>query len=127
MKHIDICQTALEILDGEDVLKEERADLRRGLSEHAQLEIGAVERAERIMKNVWIRENKALIELINKLKDDEKRHVEALTKLADKTFFRLNPEDFILIFRDTEWAEERYRRSKEFWTKEAQRKTNQQS
>lgn len=60
-----------------------------------------------------------MTEIISKLKDDEKRHVETLTKLADKTFFRLDPGDFALIFRDTLWAEERYRRSKEFWSKEA--------
>ena len=36
---------------------------------------------------------------------------------AKKTFFRLDPEDFGVILRGPEFAEERYKRSKEFWDK----------
>lgn len=117
MKHIDICQTVLEILQGEDVLKEEKTELKEGLREHLELERGSIERANEILKNIWIRENKAVTELIKKLRDDERRHTEALRKLADKTFFRWDPNDMTLIFRDTEWVDERYGRSKEFMRK----------
>jgi len=42
---------------------------------------------------------------------DEKRHNhEALKKLSEKTFFRLDPQDFTVIMRGTEFAEERYSR-----------------
>ena len=117
LKHIDICQTVLEILQGEDVLQEEKTELLEGLREHVELERGSIERMDEILKNIWIRENKAVTELIKKVRDDERRHTEALRKLTDKTFFRWDPNDMTLIFRDTEWADERYRRSREFWSK----------
>ena len=114
MKHIDICSTAIEILQGEDVLKEEKEDLREKLKEHVELEKGSIDRANNILKNVWIRENKAVKELIEKLRDDEKRHTEALRKLTDKTFFRWDGmHDFIIPLRDIEWEDERHRRSEE--------------
>lgn len=118
MKHIDICQTAIEILQGEDVLKEEKTELKEGLREHVKLEEGSIERANEILKNIWIRENKAVAELIKKLRDDERRHTETLRKLAGKRFFRWDPEDMTLLFRDEEWVDKRYGRSKEFWSKE---------
>ena len=52
-----------------------------------------------------------------KLRDDEKRHHDTLKKLSEKTFFRLDPNDFTVIMRGTVFAEERYKRSKEFWRK----------
>jgi rubrerythrin len=114
MKHIDICSTALEILQGADVLKEEKMNLKEKLAEHVELEKGSIDRANNMLKNVWIRENKALTELIEKLRDDEKRHTEALRKLADKTFFRWDGmHDMISWIHDAEWEDERYRRSKE--------------
>ena len=116
-KHIDICQTAIEILEGKDVLKDERKELLTGVKEHVELEKGSIERADEILKNVWIRENKAIQELIKKLRDDEKRHHDTLKKLSEKTFFRLDPNDFTVIMRGPEFAEDRYKRSKEFWRK----------
>jgi rubrerythrin len=116
-KHIDICQTAIEILEGEDVLRDERRELLTGVKEHVVLEEGSIERADEILNNVWIRENKAIQELIKKLRDDEKRHHDTLRKLSEKTFFRLDPNDFTVIMRGPEFAEERYVRSKEFWRK----------
>jgi rubrerythrin len=55
--------------------------------------------------------------LIKKLRDDEKRHHDTLKKLSEKTFFRLDPYDFTVIMRGSEFAEARYKRSKEFWRK----------
>jgi rubrerythrin len=120
-KHIDICQTAIEILEGKDVLKDERKELLTGVKEHVELEKGSIERADEILKNVWIRENKAIQELIKKLRDDEKRHHDTLKKLSEKTFFRLDPNDFTVIMRGPEFAEERYERSKEFWRKKEEK------
>jgi len=122
-KHIDICQTAIEILEGEDVLEDERRELLTGVREHVELEEGSIERANKILQNVWIRENKAVGELLKKLRDDEKRHHDALKKLSEKTFFRLDPQDFTVIMRGTEFAEERYRRSREFWRKREEEST----
>ena len=117
LKHIDICQTAIEILKGEDVLRDERRELLTGVKEHVELEEGSIERANEILNNVWIRENKAIQELLKKLRDDERRHHDTLKKLSEKTFFRLDPNDFTVIMRGPEFAEERYVRSKEFWRK----------
>ena len=116
-KHIDICQTVIEVLEGNDVFKENKEDLIKGLQEHIEMEQGAIERAEKLLKNVWIRENKALSELIKKLRDDEKHHHAALKKLSEKPFFRFLPGDFTVVFRGEEFAEERYRREKEYKTK----------
>ena len=49
--------------------------------------------------------------------DEKRRHHEALKKLSEKTFFRLDPQDFTVIMRGTEFAEDRYSRSREFWSK----------
>jgi len=51
------------------------------------LECGAIERANEILKNTWIRENKALTALFKKLRDDERRHHQMLKNLMEKTFF----------------------------------------
>lgn len=113
-KHVDICQVAIEVLRGEDVLSEEKEELIEGLQRHIELEKESIDRAKKILKNTWIRENKGLSELIKKLRDDEKKHHKALKKLTGKAFFRLDPNDFIGILRDMEFLEERYKRRREF-------------
>jgi rubrerythrin len=117
-KHIDICQTAIDILQEEDVLKEEKQELLKGLSEHVKMEEGSIKRAEEIMKNEWIKENAALSELIKKLRDDEKRHTETLKKLTEKTFFRLNSDDWSVLFRGIDFADKRYERAKKYLDEE---------
>jgi rubrerythrin len=120
-KHIDICQTVIEILEGEDVFKEHKEDLLKGLKEHRDLEEDSVNRANKILGSVWIRENQALKVLIEKLRDDEKRHLNSLKKLSEKPFFRIDAKDFTAVFQGGEFAEKRYRRSKrlrEKWEKE---------
>jgi len=83
-KHIDICQTAIEILEGGDVLREEKGALLAGMEEHLRLEEESIERDNKILRNIWIRENKALTELIRSMRDDEKRHHQALKRLSRK-------------------------------------------
>jgi hypothetical protein len=117
-KHIDICQTVIEVLEGEDVFSEHKEELIQGLNDHIQMEEVAIQRAEKILGNVWIRENKALTELIKKLRDDEKYHTSALKKLSEKPFFRFMPGDFTVVFRGEEFAEERYRREKAYRERE---------
>ena len=116
-KHIDICETAMAILMGEDVLKEEKQELLEGLRAHIELEQGAIERANEILKNTWIRENQALTALFKKLRDDERRHHQMLKNLSGKRFFRENSLDLAYVFRDTGFLEARYRRSRDFWRK----------
>ena len=112
-KHIDICQTAIEVLEGEEVFSEDKPELAEGLKEHMELERGSIDRVNEILKNVWISENQALNEMVKKMRDDERRHHETL-KLVEKPFFRFDPRDFTLIMRGVEFAEERYKSSKEF-------------
>jgi len=113
-KHIDICQIAIEILQGTDVFKEHKEDLLKGLKEHMELEEDSVKRANKLLRSTLISENQALKALIEKLRDDEKRHHNALKKLSEKPFFQINPNDFTVIFQGVDFAEDRYRRSKEF-------------
>jgi rubrerythrin len=121
-KHIDICHTAIEILQGRDVFKEHKDDLLKGLKEHMELEKDSVKRANKLLKSNLISENKALKALLEKLRDDEKRHHNALKKLSEKPFFQIDPNDFTVIFQGEDFAEDRYRKSKEFREKREREK-----
>lgn len=110
-KHVDICQLVIDVLRGEEVLKEEKEDLKKGLQRHIQLEKAAIEKANKILKNVWIRESEGLNELVKKWRNDEKEHHKALKKLAEKPFIRISERDFFAAFKTTEELEERYRKT----------------
>ena len=113
-KHIAICQAAIEVLEGEDILSEDKPAIIEGLQRHLELEEGAIKRANEMLKNVWIRENNALSEMIKKLRDDERRHIETIRKLSEKPFFRFEPGDLTVVMRGVEFAEERYRRERDY-------------
>lgn len=107
-KHIDICQLVIKVLTGEDVLKEEKEELMKGLQKHIKLEKEALDRSKKILANVWIRQNKGLRELINTWRKDEREHHKVLKKLAGKTFFRISDFDFGAMLKLPEQLEERY-------------------
>ncbi len=67
-----------------------------------------------MLKKQWIDETKGLKNLIEMWRDDEKRHHNALKKMINKPYFRLAANDMIGIFRDEEFLEDRYRKSKEY-------------
>ena len=113
-KHIAICQAAIEVLEGENVLSEDKPVIIEGLQRHLELEEGSIKRANEMLKNIWIRENKALSEMIRKLRDDERRHIETIRKLSEKPFFRFEPGDLTVVMRGVEFAEERYRRERDY-------------
>ncbi len=113
-KHIAICQAAIEVLEGEDVLSEDKPVIIEGLQRHLELEEGSIKRANEMLKNIWIRENKALSEMIRKLRDDERRHIETIGKLSEKPFFRFEPGDLTVVMRGVEFAEERYRKERDY-------------
>ncbi|UCD44616.1 MAG: hypothetical protein JSV27_10950 [Candidatus Bathyarchaeota archaeon] len=56
-KHVSICQAAIDILEGEEVLSDDKPPLHEGIERHLELEEGSTERANKILGNVWIREN----------------------------------------------------------------------
>ncbi len=111
-KHIDICRLVIAVLQGEDVLKEEKGELMTGLKRHIELEKEAINRGNKILGNVWIQETKGLRDLIKKWRDDEKEHHTTLQKLVGKTFFRVGEYDFSAVFKSTKELEERYRKLK---------------
>jgi hypothetical protein len=109
-KHIAICQVVIDILNGEEVLKEEKAEILQGLRKHMELEFEAISKANKLLKNVWVRENQGLEVLVKKWRDDEREHHRALKKLTDKRFFRLDPLHFAAALRSPEELEKSYKK-----------------
>lgn len=93
-KHVYLIQTVVDVLEGNQILSEEKEELIEGLKHHMEIERESIDRADRILKNVWIRETKGLNELIKRLRDDEREHHKALQKLSTKHFFRQDPFEF---------------------------------
>lgn len=108
MKHIDTCQTAIEVLEGQDVLKAEKAELAKGLQRHIELEEESIEVGNKLLKNPWIKDTKGLNELVKRFRDDEKEHHETLKKLSKSAFFRLDSMSLGTELHDVDWLEERY-------------------
>jgi hypothetical protein len=99
---------ATNVLNGDNVLRDEKEEILRGLVQHIELEKEAFSSAKKLLDNTWIRENKGLKELVTKWRDDEKEHIEALKKLSKKTFFRISDFDQAAIFKSTDELDERY-------------------
>ena len=113
-KHVEICRVAIDMLQGEeDILEPEKEEIRESLRHHIELEKDSVELGNKLLKNTWIKESKGLRELIKRFRDDEKRHHNALKKLVDKPFYRIDPNDFVAKMRDPKFLEERYRRGRD--------------
>ena len=88
MKHKDICQTAIDVLQGNELLTPEKQEIKEGLERHVQIEADAIDTANKILKNVWVKETEGVKELIKEMKDDEIKHHKMLKKLLGKRFFR---------------------------------------
>ena len=104
-------------MKGEDVLSEDKPEMTQNIKKHITLESDSINRSNQILNNIWIRENEVLKQLITDLKNDEKRHHTALLKLSEKKFFRWDPNDFTVILHGTNYAEEKYKRTKEYKNK----------
>jgi len=107
MNHIDICLTVIEVLLGEDILTPEKKELYEILRNHIDLEKDSLKRIEKIMSNEWINKNQGLNELMKMLREDDKRHHQALIKLSDENFFAVF-DNISTIFKSPEELEERY-------------------
>jgi len=99
MKHIDICQTITEALQGDAMARDEKEELVIGLERHLRLEKESIDRLNRIAKNAWIRATPGLRELVKKFLNDEKEHHTTLKKLAGKRFYREDPLDLFTAYR----------------------------
>jgi len=97
VKHIDICQTAIDILSGEELARDEKMQLRDELKRHIELEKESIDRTRQIMRIQLVSENKGVERLMKNLSDDEKRHHKMLMKLISKPFYRVDPNDFGFI------------------------------
>jgi hypothetical protein len=111
-KHIEILQAAIDNIEGHDILKEDRKELREGLKKHIELEMESIKSAEKVLNFTWLRNTKGLRELIEGWRDEEKRHHQSLKKLSMKPFIMADPNDLTTLFQNDEWIEERYLRSK---------------
>lgn len=86
-------------------MKPEKKELIKELQRHIELEKESIDRANKTLKNILIRENKGLCGLIKMLRKDEKEHHKTLKKLVGKEYFRIAYGDLYGLFRD---PEERY-------------------
>jgi hypothetical protein len=123
-RHINILQAAVEIIEGEEVFIQDRKPLAETFKKHLELEEEALKKANRILNITWVEESKGLKNLIQLWRDDEKRHHNALKTITRKPYIRLDSNDFVVMFREEEFLEERYKRSKEFREKQDRAKND---
>jgi rubrerythrin len=116
--HIAICKAAIEVLEGEGVFTDDKPVIMENLAKHLEIEDEALKRANKLLQNEWIAETQALNEMIKKLRDDERRHIETMKKLVEKPFFKFDPRDLVVVMRGIEFAEERFKRQQAFKEKQ---------
>jgi hypothetical protein len=119
-RHINILQAVIEIIEGEDMLIEDKKELKESLNKHLELEAEALKKANEMLGKRIINENQGLKMLLEIWRDDEKRHHKALQELTKKTYFQISATDMVTIFKGEEFIEERYLRSKQFREKMSQ-------
>jgi len=81
-KHIEMCQAVIEVLEGQDWLPPEKRELVEHLQRHVNAEKDAIDRANKILENVWIQKTSVLKELMEALRNDEVGHYNTLKDLG---------------------------------------------
>jgi hypothetical protein len=119
-RHINILEAVVEVIEGEDVLIEDKKDLKESLVKHLELEAEAIKMANKVLGKQIINETLGLKMLLEIWRDDEKRHHKALKELSTKTFYQLGFTDMVALFRDEEFLEERYLKARQFKEKMSQ-------
>jgi hypothetical protein len=119
-RHINILEAVIEVIEGEDVLIEDKKDLKESLVKHLELEAKAIKMANKVLGKQIINETLGLKMLLEIWRDDEKRHHKALKELSTKTFYQLGFTDMVALFRDEEFLEERYLKARQFKEKMSQ-------
>jgi len=119
MKHKDIIQTVVGVLLGDSILTPEKQEIKEGLNRHIELEADSVGRANKILKNPWVKETEGVRELLKELRDGKRNHHKILQKLLKKAFFRRNLYSlgWKSSKRSLEWHEDRKTWAREFWKK----------
>ncbi len=113
-RHINIIQAAIEIIQGEEVYIEDRGPLKESFKKHLALEAESLKKANSILRELWVDENQGLKNLLQMWRDDEKRHHAALKTIVSKTYFRMASNDFVSMFRDEKFLEDRHKTAKKF-------------
>jgi hypothetical protein len=119
-RHIYVLQAVVEVIEGEDMLIEDKKELHDSLKKHLELEAEALKKANNVLGKRMINENQGLKMLLEIWRDDEKRHHKALQELAKKNYFQISATDMVTIFKGEEFLERRYLRSKQFREKMSQ-------
>ena len=103
-KHIESLQATIDIIEGRDVLKEDRKGLKEGLKRHIELEMESINNAEKALKYSWVQSTRGLKELLEVWRDEERRHHKILKQLSEKSYI-ISRETFSL-FKDEEFFED---------------------
>ena len=119
-RHINILQTVAEVVQGEEIFMEDKEELTESLKKHLELEAEAIKMANNLLGKSIIAENQGLNLLLEGWRYDERRHHKTLQNLTNKLYFRIGSTDFVSMFRDEDFIEERYRRHKE-WEEKAEK------
>ena len=88
IKHLEMCVTAVEVLEGDVLHGEGRVELGVGLERHMELEEEAFKRAELLLRNPWVSENEGLRRIIEAWRDEEVAHHGLLRDLTGGRFTR---------------------------------------
>ena len=99
MKHIEICRTAVEVIEGENLDLDERLELKVGIKKHMELEIASLKRAELLLKNPVVESNEDLKTLVKSWIDDEKKHHSILKGLSEGQMTRRKTMDAFTRYR----------------------------
>jgi rubrerythrin len=99
MKHVEICRTAIEVIEGENLDMDERLEFEVGLKKHIELEIDSLKRAELLLENPVVESKEYLRTLVENWIDDEKKHHVILKGLSDGEMTRRNVLDAFTRYR----------------------------
>jgi len=99
LKHVEICRTAVEVIEGENLDLDERLELKVGLQKHVELEIASLKRAEQLLENPVVEGNEDLRTLVKSWIDDEKKHHSILKGLSEGQMTRRKMMDAFTKYR----------------------------
>ena len=116
-KHIMMLKIIVDFLDGKEVFTQDRKSLVDTLKKHLELEKESIHKGETLLNQSWLRDRKGYRTIIESWVEDERRHHKFLKELSEKPYIPISSDDFAAVFRDEDFFEERYRRSKAFWEK----------
>jgi bacterioferritin (cytochrome b1) len=117
-KHMVSLQAAIDIIEGRDVLREDRKDLKDGLKRHIELEMESIKAAEKTLQYVWVRNTPGLKFLLEAWRDEEKRHHRILKQLSERPFIKI--DQLATAFKGEDFFEKRYLSSKRFLEKKSE-------